>query len=99
MKTQQKLSNSVGSDFDLEIVRIDLPAHEPTEVVQWRIQEKDAERRYVLAKLVLAGLFVWAIFALVYGVFTGNFSALSTVGATAGPFVGLILGYYFGKTT
>lgn len=78
----------VGQEWDFD-VRIEV-------LREQRRASKDA-RRFKIAVAVLMGISIGVATLGAYGLVYGSFSAVSGFWTAAGPILGTIVGYYFGK--
>jgi uncharacterized membrane protein YoaK (UPF0700 family) len=60
------------------------------------IEDVDAKTRGFIARAVVLAAIVGVVAAGLYGLFTGNFMAVASVWAVAGPLIGAVVAYYFG---
>lgn len=68
------------------------------EVIREKRHDKNDERRYRIAMIVLGGIASGILGLGVFGLYTLNFDPVSAFWTAAGPIFGTIIGYYFGKT-
>jgi hypothetical protein len=60
------------------------------------VEEVDAKTRGFLARLIALTAASGVAIAGGYGLITGNYTAVITIWAIAGPIIGAIVSYYFG---
>ena len=67
------------------------------EIIREQRHDKNDERRYRIAMIVLWGIGSGVVGLGGFGLYTLNFGPASAFWTAAGPIFGTIIGYYFGK--
>ena len=68
------------------------------EIFREKRHDKNDERRYRIAMMVLGGITSGVVGLGAFGLYTLNFGPISSFWTAGGPIFGTIIGYYFGKT-
>lgn len=61
------------------------------------VQEADAKTRGFLARLIASTTVAAVAAAGIYSLFAGSFTAIIAVWSVAGPIIGAVVTYYFGR--
>ena len=84
-------------DHQLPRSRAQEKPYQPAIGREFDVQEEEAKTRGFLARLIALTTVTAVVAAGGYGLITGNFSAVNAVWIVAGPIVGAVVTYYFGR--
>jgi len=86
-----RVKNGSKSEFEVDDVKV-------VKAIEAGTRARESETRSQIAKAILLAAVLFLASAAAFGLSKNDFSALSSIWNAASPLVGVVLGYYFGKS-